>query len=133
MNTAPSPYQIKAFTYTAREGSFSEAAKTLGVSQSSVTQHIAKLESLMGTQLFIRRRGGLELTRAAKELFAISDRLATLEQLINEKIGDYGALTDGHIRLIANAPAPPCRSSQNMANAFQVCRSTSHSMTGPRP
>eukprot|EP00903_Cladosiphon_okamuranus_P001737 g1735.t1 len=60
----------------------------------------------MGTQLFIRRRSGLELTRAGKELFSVSDRLATMEQLVVEKISDYSALTDGHIRLIANAPRP---------------------------
>lgn len=106
MNTSPSPYQIKAFTHVAREKSFSRAAGTLGVTQSSITQHVAKLEALMGTQLFIRRRSGLELTRAGKELFAISDRLTTMEQLVNEKISDYSALTDGHIRLIANAPRP---------------------------
>lgn len=106
MNASPSPYQVKAFTYVAREGSFSLAAAALGVTQSSITQHIAKLETLMGTQLFIRRRSGLELTRAGKELFAISDRLTTMEQLVNEKISDYSALTDGHIRLIANAPRP---------------------------
>ncbi len=29
-----------------------------------------------------------------------------MEQLVNEKISDYSALTDGHIRLIANAPRP---------------------------
>lgn len=106
MKTPPSPYQVKAFTFAAREGSISAAAKALGVTQSSVTQHIAKLETRMGTQLFIRRRSGLELTRAGKELFSVSDRLATVEQLVTEKISDYSALTDGHIRLIANAPRP---------------------------
>jgi len=106
MNARPSPYQIKAFTFAARDGSISGGALALGVTQSSVTQHIARLETLMGTQLFIRRRSGLELTRAGKELFAVSDRLATMEQLVTEKISDYSALTDGHIRLIANAPRP---------------------------
>ncbi|MGV2975630.1 LysR family transcriptional regulator [Roseibium alexandrii] len=106
MNASPSPYQIKAFTYVARERSFSRAAQTLNVTQSSVTQHVAKLENLMGTQLFIRRREGLELTRAGIELFSITDRLATLDQLVTEKVNDYNALTDGSIRLIANAPRP---------------------------
>ncbi|MEO1115293.1 MAG: LysR family transcriptional regulator, partial [Pseudomonadota bacterium] len=45
MNAPPSPYQIKAFTHVAREGSFSLAAKVLGVTQSSVTQHVGKLET----------------------------------------------------------------------------------------
>ena len=106
MNSSPSPYQIKAFTYVARERSFSRAAQYLNVTQSSVTQHVAKLENHMGTLLFIRRREGLELTRAGSELFKITDRLATLDQLVTEKINDYSALTDGNIRLIANAPRP---------------------------
>ncbi len=100
------PYQISAFTHAAREGSFSRAAEQLGVTQSSITQHVAKLEKAMGTQLFIRRRDGLQMTRAGTELFRISDRLATLEQLVTEKVNDYSALTKGNIRIIANAPRP---------------------------
>jgi DNA-binding transcriptional LysR family regulator len=102
----PSPYQISAFTHAARERGFSKAAKVMGVTQSSVTQHVAKLERVMGTQLFIRRREGLELTRAGRELFEISDRLRTLEQLIEEKVGDYGDLSTGQLTIVANAPRP---------------------------
>ena len=102
----PSPYQITAFTHAARERSFSKAAAVLGVTQSSITQHVAKLEGLMGTQLLVRRREGLELTRAGQDLFAISDRLRTLEQLIAEKIDDYSELSAGNLRIIANAPRP---------------------------
>jgi LysR family transcriptional regulator, low CO2-responsive transcriptional regulator len=102
----PSHYQIIAFTHAAREGSFTRAAERLGVTQSSVTQHVAKLERIMGTHLFVRRRDGLELTRAGRELFAVSDRLRTLEQLIEEKIDSYGAFATGHLTIIANAPCP---------------------------
>lgn len=102
----PSPYQITAFTHAARERSFSRAAAVLGVTQSSVTQHVAKLEKIMGTQLFVRRREGLELTRAARELYEISDRLRTLEQLIEEKIDDLGKLASGYLRIISNAARP---------------------------
>ena len=102
----PSPYQISAFTHAARERSFSKAAAVLGVTQSSITQHVAKLERVVGAQLFLRRREGLELTRVGRELFEISDRLRTLEQLIEEKIEDYGELSTGHLQIIANAPRP---------------------------
>ncbi len=102
----PSPHQVAAFTHVARERSFSKAALALGVTQSSVTQHIAKLERLMGTLLFIRRRDGVELTQSARELFEISDRLRTLEQLVEEKIASYSDLSDGHLTVIANAPRP---------------------------
>lgn len=101
-----SPQQIEAFTYAARERSFSKAAVALGVTQSAVTQHIGKLERSMGTQLFIRRRSGLELTKPAQELFALSDRMCTYQQLIAERLETYGTLNTGHLQVIANAPHP---------------------------
>lgn len=101
-----SPQQIEAFTYAARERSFSRAAHALGVTQSAVTQHVGRLERSMGIQLFIRRRSGLELTRSAQELFALSDRFCTIEQLIAERLKSYAALGTGHLEIIANAPRP---------------------------
>ncbi len=101
-----SPYQVQAFTHAARERSFSKAAIVMGVTQSSITQHVAKLEKIMGTMLFIRRREGLELTPAGRELFEISDPLRNLEQLIEEKIEDLDSLSAGHLRIVANAPRP---------------------------
>lgn len=101
-----SPYQIAAFTQVARDRSFSEAAVSLGVSQSSITQHVAKLEKIMGSPLFIRRREGVELTKAARELFEISDRLRTLEQVIEERIASYSDLSAGYLKIVANAPRP---------------------------
>jgi DNA-binding transcriptional LysR family regulator len=101
-----SVHQIEAFTYAARTKSFSEAARELGVTQSAITQHIANLERLMGSQLFVRRREGLELTRPGTELYDLSDQLCTIEQLIGEKIEAYGALTTGHLDIFANAPRP---------------------------
>lgn len=98
--------QIAAFTHAARERSFSKAAKVLGITQSAVTQHVARLEREMGTQLFLRTRGGLELTKPALELFALSDRMRTAEQLIAEKIAAYGTLSAGHLDVVANAPRP---------------------------
>ncbi len=102
----PSPYQITAFTETARERSFSKAAAVLNVTQSSVTQHVSNLEKTIGAQLFIRRREGLEVTQAGRELYEITDRLRTLQQLIEEKIEDYGTMNSGKLNIVANAPRP---------------------------
>ena len=101
-----SPQQLEAFTFAARERSFSRAAEVLGVTQSAITQHVSKLERSMGVQLFVRKRSGLELTQPAKELFALSDRMCTIEQLIAERLQSYGALSTGHLQIIANAPRP---------------------------
>lgn len=102
----PSPAQLTAFTMAARHRSFTRAAAALGVTQSSVTQHVAKLEAMMGVPLFVRRRDGLELTKAARELFEVSSPLRDLEDLAAEKVGDFSSLEDGELRLVANAPRP---------------------------
>ncbi|MEL7467240.1 MAG: LysR family transcriptional regulator [Pseudomonadota bacterium] len=102
----PSPYHIAAFTQVARARSFSRAAEAMGLTQSAVTQHVAKLERTMGAQLFVRRRDGLELTSAGRDLFDISDRMLALEQQIAEKVAAYSDLSAGSLRIIANAPRP---------------------------
>ncbi|MDA7945900.1 MAG: LysR family transcriptional regulator [Hyphomicrobiaceae bacterium] len=101
-----SPHQIAAFTHAARERSFSKAAVALNVTQPAITQHVSKLEEMIGARLFIRRRSGLELTRAAKELFEISDRIHVLEQLLTERMRDYSELDSGQLSIVANAPCP---------------------------
>lgn len=101
-----SPFQIHAFTHAARERSFSQAALRLDVTQSALSQHVGKLERAMGTRLFIRRRDGLELTRAGRELFSISDRLIDIEQLVEEKIQAFNQLDEGHLSIVATAPRP---------------------------
>ena len=102
----PTPYQIAAFTHVARERSFSRAASSMGVSQSAITQHVAKLEKIMGAQLFLRRRDGVELTASALELFALTDRLRSLEEEVTERILDFGQLSSGNLKIIANMPRP---------------------------
>jgi LysR family transcriptional regulator, low CO2-responsive transcriptional regulator len=101
-----SSHQIVAFTEVFRQRSVSEAAAVLGVTQSAVTQHLAKLEQHMGTTLFIRHRSGLEPTKPAQELFALTDRVRVLEQLVAERINAYSDLSAGHLTVIANAPRP---------------------------
>lgn len=101
-----SSHQIVAFTEVFRRRSVSEAAAVLGVTQSAVTQHLAKLEQHMGTTLFIRHRTGLVPTKPAQELFALTDRVRVLEQLVAEKINAYNDLSAGHLTVIANAPCP---------------------------
>ena len=61
---------VKPFAFVVREGSISGAARWLGVSQSAVSQHIAKLEAVMGAQVLIRGRDDVALTPVGQDLFS---------------------------------------------------------------
>lgn len=57
---------LRAFVETVRAGSIRKASEALRVAPSSVSRHVAILEHEMGTALFNRRAGGVELTHAGK-------------------------------------------------------------------
>ncbi len=99
-------HQFMAFAYVVREGSFSAAAARLGVTQSTVTQHIAKLEEQVGAQIVIRGRDGVTLTRTGEEFYDLADRLVTLQTTISEQLEGFAALNKGYLKVIANAPQP---------------------------
>ncbi|MEL6648005.1 MAG: LysR family transcriptional regulator [Pseudomonadota bacterium] len=100
------PYQFKAFSQVVRQGSFSAAARAMGVSQSAVTQHVANLESTVGVRLLIRAREGVQLTSTGQEFFDLADRYAVLDAVIDEKLRGYCEFSQGQLRIIANAPQP---------------------------
>ena len=60
--------RLRAFAAVAREGSFSEAAKELYVSQPAISKHVALLEAELGAQLVVRSRRGASLTPAGEVL-----------------------------------------------------------------
>jgi len=105
----PNHHQFSAFAYVVREGSFSRAAERLGVTQSTVTQHMTKLEQSVGSQLVVRGRDGISLTRTGQEFYDLADRLVTLDSLVGEKLEGFSSLTSGNISIIANAPQPALR------------------------
>lgn len=53
---------LAAFESAARHGSFSEAAKELGISTSAVSHQIKSLEAFFDTKLFVRMSRGVKLT-----------------------------------------------------------------------
>jgi len=65
----PNLRHLRAFSEVAANGSISAAATQIFLSQSAVTQAIGKLESSLGTTLFLRRHNGMFLTDAG-DLFA---------------------------------------------------------------
>jgi DNA-binding transcriptional LysR family regulator len=60
--------QAKAFLVTAEEGSFSSAARALGLSQPTVGRQVAAFEAALGVTLFERVGTQLEITSAGLDL-----------------------------------------------------------------
>ena len=60
----------RVFYETARFQSFSKAAEHLYVSQSAISQCISILENDLGTELFVRSRRGVSLTKEGEVLFS---------------------------------------------------------------
>ncbi|MFD7236024.1 LysR family transcriptional regulator [Streptomyces syringium] len=56
--------QVRAFVRAAEELHFGRAAGTLAISQQALSKRIARLESLLGTELFRRGGNGVRLTEA---------------------------------------------------------------------
>ncbi|MDR0209755.1 MAG: LysR family transcriptional regulator [Pseudomonas putida] len=71
---------LRSFYKVASVGSFSEAARLLNASQSTVSGHIAKLEDYLQTQLFRRTTRSCQLTTAGDVLLT---HVATLLQVID--------------------------------------------------
>ncbi|CAN7590726.1 LysR family transcriptional regulator [Variovorax paradoxus] len=80
---------LRIFTYVAALYSFSAAAEELGISKSSVSRSLVRLETLMGTQLLNRTTRKVKLTRAGNVL---KDRGVEIMKRIGETIGYVGGL-----------------------------------------
>lgn len=68
MDMKISSTQLEAFYAVARFRNFTKAAAAVSVTQSALSQRIINLEQDLQTTLFIRDRGGIELTPAAEDL-----------------------------------------------------------------
>lgn len=82
LHRLPSMKSLVAFEVVLRHRSFSRAAQVLGISQSGVSRQIAKLETHVGTALFVRDTIGVDLTEAgeryAKEISRVIAALSDL-------------------------------------------------------
>jgi DNA-binding transcriptional LysR family regulator len=66
---------LKYFVAVARQLSFSHAAESLFVTQSSLSKNISALEKELGVELFIRKGRSISLTAAGEELLSGAEAL----------------------------------------------------------
>lgn len=66
---------LEAFVAAARHGSFTRAAKALGISQPTFTVQIRQLESKLGARLLDRNTRSVHLTPIGRDLFPLLERI----------------------------------------------------------
>jgi len=91
-------HQLEVLAAAAETGSVTAAAKRLGVTQSTASHHLSRLETIAGVELVIRQPRGVTLTEAGSALLAhgraIVDRLAVAEaELADRRSARIGSFT----------------------------------------
>lgn len=93
---------FKTFLTVARTRSFSEAAKELGTSQGTVSNHIAALEEYFDAELFKRTANGVEVTAAGVTLKEAAEKILEDAQGAKAKISLAKQNLSGTIRIAAS-------------------------------
>lgn len=104
---------IEAFVQVAEAGSVSAAAKASGISQPTLSRHVAQLEEELGMPLFVRHVRGVELTEGGLELLASASDVRERVHAFLRQASGLRAEPSGAVRISANEPIgvyvlPPC-------------------------
>ncbi len=96
--------QIRAFHAVATEGSFTKAARLLGVSQPAVTIQVRALEESYGVNLLHRSGQRVTLTDLGDGLLEHTRRIFDIEQEADELLTAARELRGGHLKAGADGP-----------------------------
>lgn len=91
--------QLKYFVKVAETLNFSEASRTLFITQSTLSQQIKQLEQELGTQLFQRDSHSVTLTEAGEELLPCAVKTLRDAQLCRDRINDLRDLLAGTLNI----------------------------------
>ncbi|MGM0569206.1 LysR family transcriptional regulator [Marinobacter sp.] len=93
---------LKAFVTIVDQGSFSEAAETLHLTQPAISKRLAALENQLGTPLLERSHRKIRLTDAGARLLPHARRI--LDEVHNARLAlqDGAGEVSGHLALIAS-------------------------------
>ncbi|MFE2316752.1 LysR substrate-binding domain-containing protein [Streptomyces sp. NPDC059441] len=74
------PSQLRTFLAVAQTLSFTRAARRLGLRQSTVSQHVRRLEDAAGRQLFSRDTHSVELTEDGEAMLGFARRILAVHE-----------------------------------------------------
>lgn len=89
------------FSTVVQEGSFTKAARQLGLSKASVSREISGLEERLGAQLLRRTTRAMNLTEIGEVFYAHCQRVAEEAEAAQRSIGQLAADPSGLIRVAA--------------------------------
>lgn len=96
--------QLEAFERVAREGNFTRAADTLGLTQPAVSTRISLLEAELGGQLFERHGRQLILTPLGERFLPYVQRILAVRDDSLQAVKDFHAGVTGQVKFAAPTP-----------------------------
>jgi DNA-binding transcriptional LysR family regulator len=94
--------QLEILSRVAETGSFSRAAKAMGLSQPTASEHIKTLEKELGTRLFDRLGRRVEPTKAGLLLLEYARKILQARDDARLAMEDYLGVISGHILIGAS-------------------------------
>lgn len=100
--------QIEYVMAVAEERSFSKAAKKLFITQPSLSQVIAKLETQLGTQIFDRSTNPLQITQAGSIFIKYAKQIIKTDEQLRYEISELSELKKGVMNIGTNPFRASC-------------------------
>jgi DNA-binding transcriptional LysR family regulator len=98
----PLPH-LETFALAAETGSFTAAARRLGLTQAAVSQRIAALEKELAVSLFARQGGRASLTDAGRALHEFASRIRSQHDQAPQELTGRRAPASGELTLAASS------------------------------
>lgn len=90
---------LRAFVRTLEGGSFSAAAKELGIGQPAISKRIALLEGEFGTQLFLRTTRKLKPTAEAHRIYDLARQIIGAFDMARSSVEEAAPRPNGTLRI----------------------------------
>ena len=84
----PSIIELRVFEAALRTGSFSAAARELGVTQQAVSSRVRELERLLGFELVQRSPPGVTATESGRTLYELADQMLATSARLDTAISE---------------------------------------------
>ena len=92
--------RVQMFAQVVEQGSFTKAAKALGLTKATVSRKIAELEADAGVQLLFRTTRALKLTEAGASYYSRVQRILVDLQNAQDQLSANQQTVSGHLKVI---------------------------------